>query len=132
MTSTTLPQTDKQAQSLFEQGYRCFVHDRQRLRVRKPDGTCYLLNPYTQSCSCPAGSRGLLCKHRKQIVSLVFLSMSAMELRGCRSSAERLCIFWGNYIAWHARPRKEFVAPSSDRVTPNILHPGYDPEQVVR
>ena len=82
---------------LFQQGYRTFPRCGCTLFVRKPDGEKYVYNPYTRQCSCPAGARGLTCKHSREIVDLVFGSMDALEAVYKFREAKRLSEFWFDY-----------------------------------
>lgn len=82
--------------ALYLSGYRAYCADGS-LFVRKPDGTRYLVNPAEDTCTCRAGQLGRLCKHRRSIVSLVFLSMSELAYRGKTDAYTALCDYWYGY-----------------------------------
>lgn len=61
-----------QVQSLFAQGYRIRAgRDPLTFIIRKLDNTRYTVSPAIRCCTCPAGQKGVPCKHLKQLTSLV-------------------------------------------------------------
>jgi len=79
--------------SLYLAGYRAFSVDGS-LIVRKPNGTRYLVNPLVGTCTCPARGE---CKHKRQLTSLVFLSMSELSYKGKFDAYDELSNYWFGY-----------------------------------
>lgn len=113
MPEVTIPQTQKRTQYqkpiltgsvgdiLFGQGYRVSYRSARTVWVRRPDSHRYIVNPYEQTCDCPAGQTGRNCKHRKGLTNLVFLSAGALLTLGSEEAASRLFDMWGDYTAWY-------------------------------
>ena len=85
---------------MFAAGYRVSVRTDCTLWVRKPDGTRYIVNVYHATCTCPAGSRNIYCKHQKAILDLVFLSATLLDATGKGDQAKRLWEFWSDYTEY--------------------------------
>lgn len=67
-----MQQTATKTETLFAQGYRIRAgREALTLIIRKPDGTRYTLQPARNCCSCPAGQRGIPCKHLRHLDELV-------------------------------------------------------------
>src|SRR5689334_6279111 len=81
--------------SLFQSGYRAVVRNECSLFVVKPDLDCYVVSPYYDTCTCKAAQTGNSCKHRREIMSLVFLTAEALEACGKGEEAKRLYEWWG-------------------------------------
>lgn len=114
--------------TLYDQGYRTYVRDGSSLYIRKPDGTKYVLSPYNQTCSCPAGARGLRCKHLKGLLDLVWGSIAELESCGRPTPARNLINFWFDYTDWDYQQRRRDDA-DYDPYTRRLLHMGYDPRK---
>ena len=85
---------------LFAQGYCMFVRNDCTLWVRKPNGERYIVNPYEATCTCPAGSRNVVCKHQKALLDLVWLSATLLDATGKGDQAKRLWEFWTSYCEY--------------------------------
>jgi len=86
---------------LWKDGYRVYVKSRTELFVRKPNGEKYVVNPFAQTCSCPAGARGIACKHKEEwnLYNLVFLSVDRLCDLGRTQEGKALYNFWYGYTS---------------------------------
>lgn len=85
--------------SLFSQGYLISVRNSLTLWIEKEDGETYILNPRMDSCTCPAGQRGIECKHKRGTMDLVFLSADFWFSIGEGVAAKDLIDWWGDYTS---------------------------------
>ena len=93
--------------NLFIEGYRAWAKNPCEIGIHNPDGTRYAVNPYQNSCTCPAGQKGLNCKHRKQLVSLVHLTMAEFEFRSDFRQWGNLRDTWGDFTDWKAAQERK-------------------------
>ena len=84
----TITQTNQKL-SLFAQGYRIrAARTANELLIRKPDAqTIYTINPVRNCCTCPAGHKGIPCKHLREARVLV-MEQWAQVLRNATPAQE--------------------------------------------
>ena len=95
-----LPLRDTVGDDLYRKGYLISVRNSQTLWIEKADLTAYVLNPRMDSCTCPAGSRGVECKHKRGLMELLFLSADYWHSIGEHQAGHDLVQWWSDYCFW--------------------------------